>query len=331
MLSVLVHHLRRHFRLTVFSVRYRKLVEREFGVNSVSIFTPVRLLSEMRKADFVLVGGGSLVKNLSMVKLSPILFLSLLMRKPRIFFGVEIHKLNFAVKAFFAAICRSAIMICTRNALTNPGNGMGSKCRTMPDLAYGLVTIDRFAQRRLDVGQSIVGVNVRPSTPTDPFDVESWRARVADFLEELAPRSIWLFPFQPCDRKEIAKLIASLRMRKLGSRIRVVNASSFGQALEAMRGISLAIGMRLHFLIFASLLSVPFVAVPYHQKVVRFANSLDAPVLSTSWNNPNGLELKSVLDKAQQVKDMIHYLISSIDHAGVLPVTEPSSPLHIIQ
>jgi len=330
MLAVLVHHLRKHFRLTVFSVLYRKLVEKEFGVTSVSVLTPVRLLSEMRKADFVLVGGGSLIKNLSMVKLAPIFLLSLLMRKPRVFFGVEVHRLNFVLKAFFAAVCRGAIMICTRNALVNPSNGIGFKCRMMPDLAYGLVTIDKFAQRRLEVGQSVVGVNVRPSTLTDPFDSEFWRARIADFLEELAPRNIWLFPFQPCDRKEIAKLVLSLRMRRVGSRIRMVNARSFGQALEEMRGISLAIGMRLHFLVFASLLSVPFVAVPYHQKVVRFANSVDAPVLSTSSNGANGLGLESVLDKSHQVMDMIRYLISSLNSAEEPPVTETPFPLSII-
>jgi polysaccharide pyruvyl transferase WcaK-like protein len=328
MLAVLVHHLRRHFRLTVFSVLRRKLVEKEFGVASVSVLTPVRLLSEMRKADFVLVGGGSLIKNLSMVKLAPILLLSILMRKPRVFFGVEVHRLNFVIKAFFAAVCRDAIMICTRNALAS--NGMVFKCRMMPDLAYGLVAMDKFAQRRLEVGQSIVGVNVRPSTPTDPFDSESWRTRVADFLEELAPRKILLFPFQPCDRKEIAKLVRSLRMRRLRSRIRIVNATSFGQALEEMRGISLAIGMRLHFLVFASLLSVPFIAVPYHQKVVRFANSVDAPVLSTSSNGPIGLGIESVLDKSRQVLDTIRYLVSSLNSAQAPPITEVPSPLTII-
>jgi polysaccharide pyruvyl transferase WcaK-like protein len=328
MLAVLVHHLRRHFRLTVFSVLRRKLVEKEFGVTSVSALTPVRLLTEMHKADFVIVGGGSLIKNLSMVKLAPIFLLSLLMRKPRVFFGVEVHRLNFVLKACFAAVCRGAIMICTRNALAS--NGLSYKCRMMPDLAYGLVSIDKFAQRRLEGGRSVVGVNVRPSTLTDPFDSESWRARVVDFLEELAPRNIWLFPFQPCDRKEIAKLVHSLRMRKVRSRIRMVNATTFGHALEEMRGISLAIGMRLHFLVFASLLSVPFVAVPYHQKVVRFANSVDAPVLSTSSNGANGLRLESVLEKSHQVMDMMRYLISSLNSAEEPPVTETPFPLSTV-
>ena len=331
MLAVLVHHLRRHFSLTVFSVLYRKLVEKEFGVISVSALTPIRLLSEMRKADFVLVGGGSLIKNSSMVKLAPILLLTLLMRKARVFFGVEVHRLNFIFKAIFAAVCRGAIIICTRNAMANPGNRTSLRCIRMPDLAYGLCSIGKFAQRRLDVSQSIVGVNVRPSTLTDRFNSKYWLDQIANFLEELAPRRILFFPFQPCDRKEIRKLVRSLRVRRVRSRIGIVNATSFDQAMVGMRGISLAIGMRLHFLIFSSLLDVPFIAVPYHQKVIRFANSVDAPVLSTSSNGLNVLGVEKIHDKSQQVVDMIRYLISSLNSSVEGRGSEASLPVPLIR
>jgi polysaccharide pyruvyl transferase WcaK-like protein len=330
MLAVLVHHLRRHFSLTVFSVLYRKLVEKEFGVISVSALTPIRLLSEMRKADFVLVGGGSLIKNSSMVKLAPILLLTLLMRKARVFFGVEVHRLNFIFRAIFAAVCRGAIIICTRTAMANRSNRT-ALCRTMPDLAYGLCSIGKFAQRRLDVSQSIVGVNVRPSNLTDPFNSKFWLDQIANFLEELAPRKILFFPFQPCDRKEIRKLVRSLRVRRVRSRIGIVNATSFDQALVGMRGISLAIGMRLHFLIFASLLDVPFVAVPYHQKVIRFANSVDAPVLSSSSNGLNVLGVEMIRDKSRQVVDMIRYLISSLDSSAEARDSEASLPVPLVR
>jgi polysaccharide pyruvyl transferase WcaK-like protein len=48
-----------------------------------------------------------------------------------------------------------------------------------------------------------------------------------------------------------------------------------GQVLSLMKHLEFAVGMRLHFLIFAAIQGVPFVALPYAQKVSGFIEDLE--------------------------------------------------------
>src|SRR5690606_32846745 len=51
-----------------------------------------------------------------------------------------------------------------------------------------------------------------------------------------------------------------------------------GQLLTIMSRLHFAVGMRLHFLIFAALQKVPFVALPYASKVEGFLEALEFPM-----------------------------------------------------
>lgn len=65
--------------------------------------------------------------------------------------------------------------------------------------------------------------------------------------------------------------------------------------LRVMDGTSIVIGMRLHSLIFAAGLGIPFIGISYDPKVTSFCNSYKSPVFEIESLNPFDLE-KSIKD-----------------------------------
>ena len=73
-------------------------------------------------------------------------------------------------------------------------------------------------------------------------------------------------------------------------RARVLNGEyTSGQLLSLMGHFSFAVGMRLHFLVFAALRGVPFVALPYAGKVAGFLEDLKLPAPPLNLVNPGRL------------------------------------------
>jgi len=64
---------------------------------------------------------------------------------------------------------------------------------------------------------------------------------------------------------------------------------SSGQLLTLMSRFDFAVGMRLHFLIFAALAGTPFVALPYAGKVAGFLEDLGLPAPPLNLVNPGRL------------------------------------------
>jgi polysaccharide pyruvyl transferase CsaB len=128
-------------------------------------------------------------------------------------------------------------------------------------------------------GRHLIGMSVRePGVAAPDLDQNVYHALIAnaaDFMVDRYDADVLFVPMERLDTPHshavIAKMLRSQRAAVLKGEF------TSGQVLSLMARFDFAVGMRLHFLIFAALAGTPFVALPYAGKVGGFLEDLGLP------------------------------------------------------
>ncbi|HEX6004912.1 MAG TPA: polysaccharide pyruvyl transferase family protein [Burkholderiales bacterium] len=135
-----------------------------------------------------------------------------------------------------------------------------------------------LAQEGLAGKRNLIGMSVRePGVAAPDIDENVYHAllaNAADFMVDRFDADIVFVPMEPAslDAQHSHAVIARMLRAQRASVLKGEYTS--GQVLSLMGRFSFALGMRLHFLIFAALQGVPFVALPYASKVSGFLEDL---------------------------------------------------------
>jgi len=145
----------------------------------------------------------------------------------------------------------------------------------------------------LDGKRRLVGMSVREpgvaAPDLDPNVYHGLLANAADFMADRFDADVIFVPMEHSvldiqhSHAVIAKMLKPQHARVLNGEY------SSGQILALMGRFHFAVGMRLHFLIFAALRNVPFVALPYAGKVAGFLEDLELPAPPLNLVNPGRL------------------------------------------
>jgi polysaccharide pyruvyl transferase CsaB len=141
---------------------------------------------------------------------------------------------------------------------------------------------DALKAEGLDSDRRIVGFSVREPGPAAPdIDVGHYHALLANAADFLVDRVDADIAFVALERTkmDLQHCHAVAAQMQCASRARVLKGEyTSGQMLSLVGHFQFAVGMRLHFLIFSALQSVPFVALPYASKVTGFIEALELPM-----------------------------------------------------
>ncbi len=145
----------------------------------------------------------------------------------------------------------------------------------------------------LEGRRRIIGMSVRePGVAAPDLDVNSYHALLANAADFMVDRFDADVVFVPMERSVldsqhshavIAKMLRAQRATVLKGEY------TSGQLLSLMGKFDFALGMRLHFLIFAAIQGTPFVALPYAGKVSGFLEALELPAPPLNLVNPGRL------------------------------------------
>lgn len=130
----------------------------------------------------------------------------------------------------------------------------------------------------LEGRERLIGFSVRePGLAAPDLNQDSYHALLANAADYMVDRYDAHVVFVPMERKVLdmqhAHAVISLMLRP--QKATVINGNyTSNQVLSFMKQFMFAVGMRLHFLIFAALQGVPFVALPYASKVFGFLEDL---------------------------------------------------------
>jgi polysaccharide pyruvyl transferase CsaB len=131
----------------------------------------------------------------------------------------------------------------------------------------------------VEFDRHLVGFSVREPGPAAPGirpeEYYALLANAADFIVERYDAEVLFVPMEVTDVQHSHAVVAHMQNAERAEILR--RRYSPRQILDLMGRLEFAVGMRLHFLIFAALRGTPFAALPYASKVSGLLEDLEMP------------------------------------------------------
>jgi polysaccharide pyruvyl transferase CsaB len=171
-----------------------------------------------------------------------------------------------------------------------------------------LFTKEMLKMEGINPDTPLVGFSLREPGPAAPdLNIEQYHAilaNAADFMVERFDAQVLFIPMEVGDNKDPQHSHAVISKMANAQRASVLKGEySSAAVLGLMKHMSFAVGMRLHFLIFAGIQKIPFVPLPYATKVAGLLSDLEMPMAPITALNVG--KLCAFLDRSWDMRERI--------------------------
>lgn len=293
----------------------RHKVERAISARSL---TRKEITREILGLDLLILGGGGILYDRDAEVYLREVFLAHELGVPVILYAISAGPLTTqsARRAVQQAL-NAAAVITVRDRLGYhllEDVGVTQEIHLTADPAFLLepeeLSVDVLKAEGVEFERHLVGFSVRepgPAAPDiDPEEYYALLANAADFIIERYDAEVLFVPMEKTDVQHSHAVVAHMQNSERAEILR--RRYSPRQILDLMGRFEFAVGMRLHFLIFAALHGTPFAALPYASKVTGLLEDLE---METPPLGSIGIgQLLARIDRSWDTRDEIRAKIS---------------------
>lgn len=287
---------------------------KKHNVDSIHRFAFFDIISAIKNCDLLLSGGGSLLQDVtskrSLLYYLFIIYLGSFFNSKVMLFAQGIGPIrSMLMRKLTKYVCSKADLITVRDKDSLYEIKRIGIPSTMVELtADAVLTLPReskdlgkeiLVKAGIPVDKMLIAIAVRNWKEDDAYLVEI--AKAADVLAGAQNAHIVLLPLQyPIDMAACER-VADLMADKSLATVLDVNCNT-EEYLSLMSNFDLLIGMRLHALIFAAVMGVPFVAVSYDPKIDGFVKDVEG----VSAGKVSSLEAKEIVFACHKAMTVRH-------------------------
>jgi polysaccharide pyruvyl transferase CsaB len=293
-LEAILNELRSRLEVDVVVFSYNpKDTEQRHGVRAVPIreMHKDEVLEELRKLDLFILGGGGILFDESIEAFLRDVIWAKELGIPVMVYAVSVGPLKTPQsKQRVVEVLNRVDKITVRESeakRTLHDLGVDQEIEITADPALLLrpqpFTKEMLKKEGISLQSVLVGFSVREPGPAAPdLNIDHYHsilANAADFMVERFDSQILFVPMESGENKDPQHSHAVISKMSNAKRASVLKGEySSGELLGLMKHMSFAVGMRLHFLIFAGIQKIPFVALPYATKVTGYLSDLEMPM-----------------------------------------------------
>ena len=249
-----------------------------FGIPAYNRWSFITILKQLKQADLLLMGGGSLLQDAtsprSVMYYLSIVTMAKLLKKPVIFFSQGFGPISHPIsKLLIKKIVNKVDVITVRDEgsaddMRKLGVTRPIHITADPAITIRPADVDITLANRWLVGGSLkksIAISVRKWK-----NEENYKKVIAKMADEMIRKgwNVYFLPMQyPAD---VAPSHDIMRYMEETEAILLDQHMNFHEIISFIGNMDFVLGMRLHSIIIASVLGVPFVGVSYDPKIDRF-------------------------------------------------------------